>query len=523
MSCENQTVSSWVEGSLEDAAEMLAKVAFAGKELRKTANPDWMARGKDFLTGAADKAMDFSQKNPAWLTAALGGAALGGGAGLASSFRGDRETRRPIRSLVTGGLSGAAAGLGGYGAYKGLQGLGIDLGKIIPGAASSASAAAGGPNPKHTMTIAGKEYAISPEAINKNPELAEELKRVAQPSYANEVFNNVRGGIVGGIKESPVLATALGLDATSLAAGAINKVSPNGQIGLNPGHLSEGIKKILTNEAGTLSPNITKALQRLSTENPQQLQQLLAAVRNGASEVTYSAGGKSIKLPAQLLFRAYGQGQGPLATKPLTSIISGVANKATDLAGKAKEPLKRVGQMGAGAVRGAAGALGLENVPRNISQGIRTSLQNDPYLHKILPHFDRAKATAKSLPGNIADKVRKALYGDMAVPKQFGGTGWGVKPNRFSGMAGHMGSAAKATAATPQPGNTAYMRLLQNLSGSSPRRFATPMGTKAKALLRVGGYTGIPAYLAYRGLRNEEGERLQKLKELISQLGTEVK
>lgn len=107
---------SWLDGSMEDAIEMLAKLAVVARRVRsareKTAL-DLSDVGQQ-LKGYGTKALDWvNAPGKQHLRYPLVGAGVGGLLGGLSSLGRPKEERQTLRSMLTGGIAGAGLGLGG--------------------------------------------------------------------------------------------------------------------------------------------------------------------------------------------------------------------------------------------------------------------------------------------------------------------------------------------------------------------------------------------------------------------------
>ena len=133
------TETSWVNGSLADAADMLAKRATVTRKLTtmKKESIDLSSIG-DTLSG-----------NP-MLQKALIGAGVGAGIGGVSSMFSPKEKRKPFSSILTGALAGGGLGVGAH--Y---------LGKALP--------SGGGGSGSSSFTHDGNTYALDPKALASNP------------------------------------------------------------------------------------------------------------------------------------------------------------------------------------------------------------------------------------------------------------------------------------------------------------------------------------------------------------------
>lgn len=117
----NALLPSWANGTVKEAADMLARTAMTKKALNLGQT----------LSGAASKVTNWAKANPniAKPLGVVGGAAaLGGGLAGLSSLRQPKEERQTLRSMLRGALAGGALGGGGYAAMKA-----TNLDKKLPG------------------------------------------------------------------------------------------------------------------------------------------------------------------------------------------------------------------------------------------------------------------------------------------------------------------------------------------------------------------------------------------------------
>jgi len=108
MSSENE-IQSWVEGTVEDAVDMLAKRAVCARIVKK-AEGGMLDTAMSGLGSAASSVGNFASENPGLMMTG-GGAALGGLVGGVSSRLGGKK-RNTLRNVLTGALAGGALGGG---------------------------------------------------------------------------------------------------------------------------------------------------------------------------------------------------------------------------------------------------------------------------------------------------------------------------------------------------------------------------------------------------------------------------
>ena len=188
------TEISWVNGSLEDAADMLAKRATVTRKLTtmKKESIDLSSIG-DTLSG-----------NP-MLQKALIGAGVGAGIGGVTSMFAPKEKRKSFRSVLTGALAGGGLGVGAH--Y---------LGKTLPSGGGSGSS---------SFTHGGRNYSLDPKALVTNPAAMRELNELMQPGPGEGVATAIEGVVGGYAGKHPILASILGADIASQTAGTLAGLS----------------------------------------------------------------------------------------------------------------------------------------------------------------------------------------------------------------------------------------------------------------------------------------------------------
>lgn len=166
-------INSLVNGTLEDAAEALSKVAAYRRVVPLSFAEKQALSVGDTLTGLGTHI----KQNPILASTLLGGGlgAAAGGLGTAWSNKDKPEHERKSlwQSMLTGGMAGAALGGGAGAAYKGLSNIGK------PG-----ELPAEGP----TVDINGRKLQLTPEALKQNPNLLQEVND-AQAPRAGDLLN----------------------------------------------------------------------------------------------------------------------------------------------------------------------------------------------------------------------------------------------------------------------------------------------------------------------------------------------
>ena len=211
------TETSWVNGSLADAADMLAKRATVTRKLTtmKKESIDLSSIG-DTLSG-----------NP-MLQKALIGAGVGAGIGGVSSMFSPKEKRKPFSSILTGALAGGGLGVGAH--Y---------LGKALP--------SGGGGSGSSSFTHDGNTYALDPKALASNPAAMQELNELMQKTPGEGVAGAIEGVVGNYSGKHPILASILGADIASQTAGTLGGLSSTGsqfRISQRPDALARGYKLI---------------------------------------------------------------------------------------------------------------------------------------------------------------------------------------------------------------------------------------------------------------------------------------
>ncbi len=153
------------------------------------------------LSNALSAAGDFLNKNDAAKGALIGGGigALGGaGSALMGPGSVKDKAKRAGRSLLGGGIAGAAVG-GGLGLAK--QNLG---GLKPPTAGPSGEAGTAG-----TFTApGGGQMKIDPKILKSRPELAEQVQRLSTPSVETRIGEGIGAAAGGAFNYAPITGTA---------------------------------------------------------------------------------------------------------------------------------------------------------------------------------------------------------------------------------------------------------------------------------------------------------------------------
>lgn len=243
---------SWIDGTLEEAAEMLAKRATVARQLRSD-----LEKQSDLSEVVGDVA-----SSPLARTALLGAGVGAVGGGLSSLFS-KRKKKRTISSALTGALSGAGLGVGGHLAMKHLPRL-------------------WGEAPK------GKPDGLSPAEVARNPELIGKLQELSRTSLKGDVAAAPVSFVKNYWKNHPVLGTLLAADVASQALGTAGNLS--GNTSLRPGLAQEGIRRAIQQLPEGIGDNhpqlgLRNALHDATTTSFDDLQRSLVSHRRGAADI----------------------------------------------------------------------------------------------------------------------------------------------------------------------------------------------------------------------------------------------
>lgn len=263
MSC---TTESWVNGTLEEAIDMLAKRASVARLLRKAVEKK--ADMSESLHNGMSAISRQIQLNPA-LASILGGGAVGAGLGGLSSLNDHSERRNPLRSAITGGLSGAAVGGGAYMASR-----------LLPQIKERMAQPADATSFMHN----GVTHQLDPAAVRNNPQLLQEIDQLESRSPITKAVGSSWQFLKDYWKNHPILGTIAGADALSHTLGtASNYVNPSPS--LNPNFLREGILRHFKAPKENPSPlgGIHGDFESLSSEPNNVLGELLAAAKGKKS------------------------------------------------------------------------------------------------------------------------------------------------------------------------------------------------------------------------------------------------
>ena len=226
------TETSWVNGSLADAAEMLAKRATVTRKLTtmKKESIDFSSIG-DTISG-----------NP-MLQKALIGAGVGAGIGGVSSMFSPKEKRKPFSSILTGALAGGGLGVGAH--Y---------LGKALPSIS----------DPSTSFSHNGTTYALDPKALAANPAAMQELNELMQKTPGEGVAGAIEGAVGDYSGRHPLLASILGADVATQTAGTLGGLSSTGsqfRISQRPDALARGFNLLSTVKQEGLSKDLSSNLK----------------------------------------------------------------------------------------------------------------------------------------------------------------------------------------------------------------------------------------------------------------------
>jgi hypothetical protein len=227
---------SWVNGSLADAADMLAKRATVTRRLVK------MRKEAIDLSSVGG----FLSDNPALRTALIG-TGIGAGIGGLTSMVSPKEDRKPFRSMLTGALAGGGLGLGAH--Y---------LGKAIPGGGSGSK----------TFVHGGRTYELDSKALAANPAAMKELNELMSSQPGETVAGTIKGVTHGYAGKHPILASILGADVASQAVGTMGSMTELGgkRIDIRPDVLKRGWNKLLAGFKDGGIPDVDKGLVDLLTQ-----------------------------------------------------------------------------------------------------------------------------------------------------------------------------------------------------------------------------------------------------------------
>lgn len=204
MSSVSQT--SWINGSLTEAADMLSKRAVVTRKLVD------MQKASIDLSEIGSSVGGFLSDNPA-VTKALIGAGVGAGVGGLTSVAGPKEERNSLRSMLTGALAGGGLGIGAH--Y---------LGKALPDPSSTST----------SFEHGGKIHELDPKALSENPAAMRELNELMAARPGEGVM-----GMIGGlgneyVSKNPIIASILGADVASQTVGTLAGMSPGSATRISP-------------------------------------------------------------------------------------------------------------------------------------------------------------------------------------------------------------------------------------------------------------------------------------------------
>lgn len=256
---------SLLSGSTADAAEFLAKTAFASRRmggLTKRAFPDLSA-----LQSGAQQAL----QNPVVRNALIGGTIGGLGGGALGLF--SRRKRHPLTSALTGALAGAGLGAGGTLAAQAWP----EIGKGFTAAEKNIAAAqpsAGQQLQEGVMSVgseaanAGKAVAEATGMTNVAPEGQPYQPRVALPAVGGVAgFMGTRAllnsGPIGRLREAAGLQRELTLSEPGKALPNVNERLENLYPPLKANTTAAGtLQKSLANDTTMGVGRTLKQLQR---------------------------------------------------------------------------------------------------------------------------------------------------------------------------------------------------------------------------------------------------------------------
>lgn len=190
--------NSLVEGTLQEAVEVLAKLA----SYRRVVPASYADREKvantDFLSGIGEQ----MKKNPMLAQTLIGtaaGAGIGGiGTAIGNMGRKDRDRKSVWGNAMTGALAGAGLGAGVGAIRSGFGGLG------------SANPGVGMEDVKGgRFSFGGKNFAITPEALKKNPGLVDEVRSINGPRPLPEQAVTGTIGALGALGQAAPITSGL--------------------------------------------------------------------------------------------------------------------------------------------------------------------------------------------------------------------------------------------------------------------------------------------------------------------------
>lgn len=247
--------TSWVDGTLAEAAELIAGRAAYRRAVPQTYAEKRAAGAADYLSSLGD----YLKQNPALGHALVGsaaGAGLGGvGTALGNLRREPEERRSVLGSMLSGGLAGAGIGAGVGLARQGLEG--IRANRPAP------------PSPE-VFEHEGRRFQIDPKILEKYPDLRARVEALTAPP---PLPAQAATGFFGGLKrlwwEVPITGTgaAVGLPLDFMAHNPLF-----GWARINPENATGPIgKEILTAgaEAAAKAKSLPEAITKAITEDQQ--------------------------------------------------------------------------------------------------------------------------------------------------------------------------------------------------------------------------------------------------------------
>ncbi len=280
---------SWVNSDLEGALDFLATTVVEAREKRasiqKTADDrSWYDVGGhigDFVrpylgeastSAAPTPGLDDAAKHIGW---GLGGAALGAAGGLGSSMLASPKRRRPLSSMLTGGLLGGALGAGGSAVHSNLHNLTNDSITPPPAPGPIASRKANG-----STAVNGPMLRSPFQPMLRSPFQNDTTKSILNPTrWLQSPFNDTTKSI---------------LDPTSWLQSPFTGNTPNPYQDWSPGFMDPNIRNI---EAATLAPIAAadiagSAVSPFTRLNGRTHTDVLRAMRNPVHAQTMFQGGE---------------------------------------------------------------------------------------------------------------------------------------------------------------------------------------------------------------------------------------
>jgi len=273
----SENTTSWIDGDVKQAADMLANRAVFARSLR-TEKQAFL----DKITGAISE-------HPG-LAMTLGGAGAGAAVGGLSGASKPKDRRSTLSSALTGALAGAGVGGGAYASGQLLKSLG-----------------AGGGGGGSSFIHNGKKFNLSPKALTNSPELMQEIDKLQETSLPTKLVGGSMDFMKAYASRHPAITALMLGDIGVHGLGGLAQIA-NPKTSINPQHLLQGAKKIVGTKDALKGHS--KGVQKLITAlnsgrfGNDELQKALVHIRSGAKETQLGRG----KIPADVLKRIAGEG-----------------------------------------------------------------------------------------------------------------------------------------------------------------------------------------------------------------------